>query len=370
MRILLIYRIDISELSHSGVLLKMACQKKALERLGHVVSLINHDQENIYKNGSVLTSARYKKGTQRYFYNYYRFFKLLSKYVTAREYDLIYIRYPFSTPSFLKFSKKIKSDNPECKLVLELPTFPYNQEFKGRSSIFMRVDNYCRKYLHKYYDRVVHFGEEESLLNIPAISVTNGIDIDAIKERSGLRLENTIRLVAIAKWFYWHGLDRVINGLAEYARLREKKYKIDLTVVGEGPELNTIKALVEEKNLRDLVCFVGVQRGEELDRVFDHSDVGVGTLGIHRKNLKYNASLKHREFCARGLPFILSTTDSAFDASLDFVHYCARTDEPVSMDKVIALHEKKLNKKAIREYAVRNLDWTEVMSQILKALEA
>lgn len=367
MRCLLIYRININETAHTGVLNKMHQQTRALQSLGNQVSVVNHDHDHIYLNEKILDSYSIKNKRQRYHFNFRYFFKALRNKLKFRDYDLIYIRYPFSSPSFLRFCKKVKKENPRIKIVLEMPTFPYGDEFSGLLRAYLPVDSFYRSRLKSYVDFMVHFGSEKSLLGIPCINTTNGIDFSKIPLQKPLPKKDTIRLIGVSKWFYWHGMDRVLEGMHQYA-MNGGKRKITLTLVGEGPELQKLKDLVKSYSFQKQVRFVGVKKGESLHEIFDEADVGIGTLGIHRKNLKYNASLKHREYCARGLPFVLSTEDEAFSEDCGFVSYVPANDQAVPMEAVIELSEKSISGKEIRAYGESKFKWSKIMRDILARL--
>ncbi len=364
MRVLMIYRVNTSISHHSGVLKKMKSQQQALSKLGHTVSLLNHDSDHIYLNGEIQDSFKVNSRFKRYWFNFRVFFKKVSDKLDFTKFDLVYIRYPFSNPSFIRFCRIVKMQNPECKLLIEMPTFPYNQEFSGLSKIYPLIDNHYRKKLFRYVDRIVHFGSEKELFGIECINTTNGIDTLQIPMRSSQNNVDKLICLAMAKWFYWHGLDRFLEGLSRYDN--QEKHPIELWVLGEGSELEKLRTLSRKLNLDSKVLFKGVVQGKELDDIFEKIDIGVGTLGIHRKNLNYNASLKHREYCARGIPFILSTGDSSFPTSCGFVKYQTEDDSPIDMHSIIQLKDSAIPAKEIRKYAVNNLEWRSVLERILE----
>lgn len=370
MKCLLIYRVDISDLSHSGVLLKMKAQRDALEDLGHEVDLVNHDDKAIYKNAEVILSNSINSYVKRSINSFTTFFNTLRSKLDTSHYDLVYIRYPFSTPSFLKFCKSIKDKNRGAKLVIEMPTYPYNKEFYGLKKLHPLIDNHYRLRLKRYVDRIVHFGPEKSLFGIDCINTINGIDTNTFKLNNAQRIKGEIRLLAIAKWSYWHGLDRLLEGLKEYDHRTDRAYRITLTIVGAGTELINLKQLVKQLGIEKLVCFTGVLRGKALDEVFDLVDLGIGTIGIHRKGLSYNSSLKHREYCVRGLAFILSTEDKAFPKDLGFVSYVPAADAAIEMNEIIALYEKQLDGREIQKYAMDNFEWKIIMGEVVDQINA
>jgi hypothetical protein len=49
------------------------------------------------------------------------------------------------------------------------------------------------------------------------IEISNGYNLDKIKKRTPIQFnDNTIRLLVVAHLMKWHGIDRIILGLADY----------------------------------------------------------------------------------------------------------------------------------------------------------
>lgn len=82
-----------------------------------------------------------------------------------------------------------------------------------------------------------------------------------------------------------------------------------------------LKALVDKLNLRKYVIFHGPQHGDALTKIFESSNIAVDSLGRHRSNNEYNCSLKSKEYCARGLPFVKSHKDDAFEGTNYFYQF-------------------------------------------------
>lgn len=369
MRILLIYRIDTSEKSHSGALIKMESQKRALISLGHEVTLINHDKKHILVDNKPIKYLPIKSKLKRYYFNYKLFWNALRKEIEFKDFDLLYIRYPFSSKSFVSFCKTAKSVHTNLKILIEMPTYPYRLEFSGWKKIYLILDKYYRDKLYKSVDKVVHFGEESVLFGIPTIQTTNGIEPSFFKIKEPKVDNQIINLIGVGKWSYWHGLDRVINGMANYYEDVKAGYDIYFYIIGEGDELSNLKQLVSKyKQLKNRIIFTGIKTGKDLDEYFDKADIGIGSLGMHRKGINYNASLKHREYCARGLKFVLSTNDRAFPKSIGFIKYIPIDETPVKMRDFIDLYNIEISPNRIREYALSELSWESIMVKVISSL--
>jgi len=209
------------------------------------------------------------------------------------------------------------------------------------------------------------------------IVVGNGIDTGRIVPVSGVQKQDgQFRLLAIGHISRWHGYDRLIEGLKEYiGNGGMDKIPVVLDIVGDGPESESLEKTAEKKGLRDKVHFPGEMRGNDLIELYMRSDACVGTLGAHRKGLSQTASLKHREFCAFGLPFITSAEDPDFPSDdVDFVFYQEPDESPVDVAELVgklgALRRNDPNlRERIRTYAEDRLDWSVKFKPLLAEIE-
>ncbi|GAI27325.1 unnamed protein product [marine sediment metagenome] len=119
------------------------------------------------------------------------------------------------------------------------------------------------------------------------------------------------------------------------------------------------------------VIFHGLKYGKELDKVFDEVHIAIGTLGIHRKNLKYGSTLKVREYMARGVPFVISYIDEDIEEEFPLFLKLQPDDNPVNMDKVIEFAKRVYEKygravpSIMRNYALRKMDYKVKVNKLL-----
>ncbi|MBC7885095.1 MAG: glycosyltransferase family 4 protein [Saprospiraceae bacterium] len=359
---MMMYKVDINESLSSGVVLKMNDQKRAFENLGHevIVGCINANKISI--DDKLIEPDN--KPSSFYIKNVI-FFKSVSNYLKKQKFDIIYIRYPYSSHFFIKFLAQQKKDNPTCSLIIEVPTYPFHKEFKGIKKIGIWMDFWYRRKLKKYVDCIVLIGQNHNLWGINTIPISNGIDVKRISPSCEVRKEGIVRLLAVGNWHEWHGLDRLIKGLGDYYA-REPNVLIKLNVVGVGERVDSYIRLVHTLNLEDYVFFHRNVNESNLVDFYKSADIGIGTLGNHRIGLTSHAPLKHREYCAYGLPFILSTPDVDFPDYLDFVQYQPADESNINCDTVVGLYKKTLNSHSkVRQYALQMLSWDKRMEDIL-----
>ena len=111
MKILLVYKVDADDLGSSGVVQKMYDQNSAIQRAGHDVELAYLRGNKIIIGESVCTIENTHR---KYFIKNIHFFQVLAGYTQSHRFDIIYIRYPFSSPYFLHWLAQISKIHPQC----------------------------------------------------------------------------------------------------------------------------------------------------------------------------------------------------------------------------------------------------------------
>ena len=378
MRGLYYARVNQDKTSSLGVIQKIRGQVRALEALGAGMDSIWLGNRGVWRNGVIRLPIPLRPPLWSYLFYALVLDWLLARRIDFRHFDFIYIRYPLATPGFLYLLRRAKRQQAQLRIILEFPTFPYDRELSEKGLFYQAalwLDRRCRAKLAPLADYAVHFGPEMQLLNIPCINLSNGIDISQFPPARRTPSGGTLRLIAVASWNTWHGLDRLIRGMAAYHPVRDKGPLVHLTVVGEGPELPRLQELASSLGLEGQVQFAGARSGPELDTYFDQADIGIGTLAIFRKGIQADCSLKHREYCARGIPFILSSEDPDFPAALPFVHRVAPEEAPVAIPEIIRFFTTLTANHAdyperMRRYACDHLGWEKRMEAVLQAINA
>ena len=104
---------------------------------------------------------------------------------------------------------------------LEIPTYPYDQEFEGFSRIErlqLRIDQIFRKGLARHLEAIVTFTNLEQIFGQRTIRISNGVDFDCMPLHQKVDTTKELHLIGVAEVHYWHGFDRLIAGLGEYYR--------------------------------------------------------------------------------------------------------------------------------------------------------
>lgn len=349
-----------------GVIKKLDFQIKSFNKLGVNIKKCKIIEEKFYIDDIFInnyhTGTSFKEKLLRKI-DLYFCLKKLQRTKLYEGIDFIYIRYFYSSPWFISYLKFLKKAN--LKVILEIPTYPYDGEVKD--NFFTRWDKKYREELHKYVDKAVTYSNDKEILGITCINISNGIDLDEIKLRNKKEIKKKIVFTSVSNCSIWHGIDRFIYSILEYIKNNGKE-EIVFNIVGEGNEISKLKQIVKENKLEKYVIFHGKKLGKELDEIYNESDIGIGSLGIHRISLEMVQPLKNREYCAKGLPFIISFNDPDF-INKEFV-YKVNNDEGVfDIEKIIEWYKTlKINPEEIREYS-EIFSWDIQMKKVVDYLE-
>lgn len=287
---------------------------------------------------------------------------------------ILYLRYPL--PLFLH-PENIPIRR-QCKLIIECNAIEINEEKGSNAYLSYFRELLLGKEFRKRCDAIVGVTEEITRYQVirsgdpkkPHITIGNGIDTNSIPVRTLPEYSSSnIEILCVANVFFWHGYDRLIRGLAQY----EFPAKIKIYIVGYGKELIILKKLVEHFNLKDQVIFEGFMTGDALNAFFNSCHIAVGSLGIHRKGLTQTSELKAREYCARGIPYVIACGDPDFPDDFPWILRVPADESPIDIEEVIKFAQRVYtdpdHPQKMRAYAVEHLDWLVKMKKLKEFLE-
>lgn len=275
--------------------------------------------------------------------------------IDASSYDALYIRRPnYISVEFLDFLKNARSENDALVIILEIPTYPYDNERKTLKSYPVHLkDRLHRKKLAKYVDRIADLSGAREVFGIPTIHISNGIDMDRLSARAPRDDDGSFVMVCAASFSLWHGIDRLLVGMSDYYSRGGSKAML-LHLAGEGPEQGRLKSMVSELSLSERVMFHGMCDQDALDRIYAQSDVGIASLGLHRIGIESSSTLKSREYLAKGIPFVYSGEIDVFqDEPVDFCFQAPSDDSAVNMGQIVEYFETIRNAEPEKELIER-----------------
>lgn len=386
MKILFLIYHGFSEVS--GISKKIRYQVKGLQQNGHEVHLCFYDRgqnghwqrmveigksEDV-KNTEVI--ADYGSGKlaglrQRFSYG------AVYRYCVANGIEMVYARcFMNANPWLNHFFKRLKKAG--VKAVMEIPTYPYDQEFDGFSRterLQLRIDQCYRRALARQLQAIVTFTNQEEIFGQHTIRISNGVDLDSMPLHQRVDTSKELHLIGVAEVHYWHGYDRLIAGLGEYYQAQQDKKTVYFHIVGgvwksemyDSEHAPGFHELIEKYGLKDNVIFHDQLFGDDLNRVFAQCSFAVGSLARHRSGISDIKTLKNREYASRGLPFVYSENDSDFDHQ-PYVLKVPADESPIDIEKIVEFEAQlTLTPQQIRQ-TVEHLSWRVQMQQVVEAV--
>lgn len=352
MKKILVYgaTIKLSQDDQTGIMKKVFAEAKVFSDRFDVYVWGFDDTDIVYYHNNEMTRVKSfrNKSERREFY-----FTELTSFAINNNAYAFYFRYSTTDFFLLGMLKRFRKNG--IRSVIEIPTYPYRGEFTGtlkRRMIYL-LDFVLRGKLHKYVERVVVFtSSEKSIYKIPCINTMNGVDYDSVIQviHSDPDL-SVIKMIAVSSMLPHHGYDRLLKGIKEYNASADDT-KVEFYLVGTGPEYDSYKQYVDDNGLSDCVILCGHKIGSELDGLFEKSHVAVGSLGLHRIGLNSGSTLKNREYAARGLPVVYSTSDALLDGKR-YVLRVPEDESPVNVSSVVEFVKDLYKIKDVSDF-IRN----------------
>ena len=379
MRILFLIYHGFSE--HSGISKKIHYQVKGLRENGHDVRLCYYDFNSEghrcrYVNGDIIKdygSGAWAAICQRIDYS------CIYDYCVREGIEFIYARcFQNANPWLISFFKKLRKAGIHA--VTEIPTYPYDQEFKNfewKMRMGLKVDQLFRKKLYQQMDALVTFSDAERIFGQRTIRISNGVDFDSIPllnndnvngndNGNGNSVHRALHLIGVAEVHPWHGFDRLVAGLGEYKGETPVYFHI---VGGVHPNHmnNVFLPLIEKYHIKDNVIFHGTLFGDELTKVFNQCQFAIGSLGRHRSGITIIKTLKNREYATRGIPFIYSEQDSDFDHQ-PYVLKAPADESPIDIQRIVDFMGRFSMKPEDIRKTVEHLTWKIQMQRVVETI--
>lgn len=349
---------------NSGVSKKINMQINAFSKISHVWYFID-DSGTLYlrkkHHGKIVEEFECQRLSEskiiRDISMWSTYLKHVKKYLLSGEnIDFVYYRMTPSNPGLVRLLSLLKSEF-NSRIVKEIPTYPYEKELKTHGfvgKIKYVVDKIFKKSEHKNVDFIATFSSDKSIDGVPTIIIDNSIEESQIHEKLS-KFHNTVIFPNDIKRFgmvtaveFWQGVDRILYSLANYVEFNDRNIHFDL--VGSGTDFDDVVELASKLDIEDIVSFHGFKNGADLDAVYKRMDVGIGPMGLFRKDLKLVSSLKTKEYILNYLPFVYSGVERNID-KFDFAFKVENSDKLIDFREIIDFFEKDLKgRKEINEF--------------------
>lgn len=284
--------------------------------------------------------------------------------------DFLYIRQVYHDAAFVRYLRAIRRANPAIKIIYEIPTWPYLTEsgFSLASLPFTLKERLGGPRAAKYVDRIVTFYGQESIWGVPCLKLINGYDFSrvALPARAA---GDTVHILSVAVNAFWHGYDRMLEGLGRYYKAGGTR---DIHYHLVGDILPEYEKLVEQYDLSSHVTLHGRRFGEELNELYRQCTIGIDILGGHRKDYPVSSTLKSREYGAWGLPLVTSSPVDFMDADCPWQHLVPYDDSPVDVEALLVYHDRTWlggdPGQQIRTFAQSKCDMPTTMEPVVRYL--
>jgi hypothetical protein len=297
-------------------------------------------------------------------------FSSIVRYAIKEHITFVYIRSNHNANPFtINMVRRMKKAG--MKVVMEIPTYPYDTEYlsQGMGKQILQ-DRIFRKLLAQQLDAIVTFSDADKIFGKRTIRISNGIDFNSIHlKRINAVDSSVINLIGVAEIHPWHGFDRVIKGLAAYYS-KPHDVIVIFHIVGyfffNNDEV-MYKQMISDNHLDQYIILHGKKHGDELDKIFDTCNFGIGSLGRHRVGIYKIKTLKNREYAARGIPFIYSETDEDFEDK-EYVMKAPADETAIDISSIISFYRKlTLSPTEIRA-SINNLSWNNQMKKVVESI--
>lgn len=337
-KILAIFPLDVSRTATLGLVEKSVGLIVAARRQGFAVDAVFSEDRTLVRFADTEVPALSVVGAgsdpdrlaslRNASFRYGKFWRKLNE-LTLPPYDYLWVRAFPASVSQATFLRRMLERG--TRVVYDLPTYPYELENSSLLRRFWLARSRSIEQIAKDISVFVTLSEHSVIAGRPTITVRNGVDIVSAARRPDER-NGPYRLLGLGQWAYWHGLERLFEGIAA-SGLRDRFL---VRLAGEGPAQRQLDRLGKKMELE--VEWVPSAYGADRDRLFRWADVGIGGLGIHRKGVYPDQSLKHRQYAAAGLPFIATVADPLW-LDTPAVWSMASDDQPVNGSQLLRFCE-------------------------------
>ena len=369
----------------SGVAKKVAWQAAAFQAVTGDVAYCQFVHEGALvitrPDFEIVDRVELKSGALQRFDQYAK----LGDWAVGHRVRFLYYRFDHYDSVTHAFFKRMKSSG--SKVVMEFATYPYAAERSQRHRLLLERKKYLAYLMRKAHvvDEMLHIPRAKHVLDglvtymphkaIWGISVTtidNGVNPSAIPlaRRPVENHDNPLTMLCVAHMSFWHGVDRLLRGMASY-RASGSARPVRLLIAGpDTEELSSLRVLIGKLGLENSVEFLGPKSGQSLDCLFDTADIAVGSLGLHRIGLDQGSTLKVKEYCARGVPFIYSYREAQLTGNEPFALRLSADEDDIDMATIVDFYDHLGDGRALsrqmRSFAERHFSWESQMAVLVR----
>lgn len=298
------------------------------------------------------------------------FWKCIFDLIESENVKIVYIRHMIPTINLIKFLRI--SHSKGIKIYYEIPTYPYFAEQfrtsrkKYRAIAKISLDILFWPWIYHYVDKLVIIrSNSKTKTYSKMVEITNGVRTDDIKGKNyELRKKDKFfRMVAVGTLYPYHGYDRILKGLQE-CKEKINGIIVEFHVIGTSKTIDDLHRLSDQMGLKHVI-FHGTKTTEELNKMYDNFDVGLGCMALHRRNANVDTTLKIVEYYCRGVP-VITSGKSPFKQN-EFTFVVPDNEDPIDIksiyDYYCGIDSEDLMKLSV--LAKSQFSWENIMRNLL-----
>lgn len=357
-------------------------QLKAFRNLGyetHVATVVKNQSGFSLSiiNVTGINNSEKEQIESESFLNYKKIFRYLFDYCASNEYSFVYIRRLMS--KLLQAAPFFKDLSKECPIVYEIPTYPLDT---GNSLVY-RVRDKVEMFVYKHYNRYIKLTLANVIDNVTLPKgwevFYNAIDMDGYELSAVPPLNDTLKMLIVANISEYHRYDRILDSIKKYVDTTQDMPNtkmhpnIHLTVISpESNAYNYFKEKTSALSLNDYVTFLDKLSTSEIREVAKDCHIGIGQLSTSEKGSNLVNTLKSKDYCAMGLPFVSTCYDTSFEKDFPYIYISKNMDSEIDLANVIDwyknIRKDSLYKEKMYNYAKENLQYDKFALQIIEAI--
>ncbi len=355
-----------------GITKKVWAQMYALKELGYEVTYYTGYLEDgvavFDSDGKVVKKKKYSLKKINHIYRNQILKKTAAEFIKTNgcHIDIVYARYLFFDANYIRMLKR--AQEAKCKIIVEAHSYP--TYIKGEYIMYPTylIDYFYKRVAPKYVDLVAAVSSVHNIWGIKTVNIDNGIDFIKTKaKKTNSTMPTVINIICVSYESSVHGYDRMIRGLGNYYR-QEGKIEVRLLLV--GTVLNETLKLIQKEGIADYVEILGTKGPQELDEIYDRSNIGMGLLAPHRMGTLDSSGLKTKEYIAKGIPFFYAGYGLECSGADKFTIRFDANDDPIDVEKIVLFYlglEKEGLEQRIRNWG-KPYSWTYQLEKVMKVL--
>jgi hypothetical protein len=312
----------------------------------------------------------------------------------AHQADFVFIRYPGPSKHMVKlvqllekraFFEHITHEMAEIKLHANEQVFKFNL-----SSVLSRLEFLYLPMLHEWYfgkfmrrkaafgicnsNEIARYENQRAGKAYIQLILGDAVNTNQFSIRTFPKFNNELKMVFLkgaSTFADFNGLDRVFKGIKNY------KGPVNLKFYIYGKNLKAEEAMIQTLGIQDHVELHPYTEPKVLDDIMNDIHLGISALAVHKKGIRGTTTIKTREYCARGLPFIYGHNDPDFsnnDLAAQFSLEVEANDTDLDFEKIINWYTV-INQKAdtlphnMHEFALNHLDYKVKMGKLKQHIQ-